>query len=66
METLDIAFAEIKKSLPLLQTEMNFGAFKIESGHKFTLDIENIAVPDKSKTYGFFGKIEPKYKGVYL
>lgn len=65
-ETLDITFAEIKQTLPLLQTEMDFGAFKVNAGNKIILDINDIAVPNNDLTYGFFGKIDPKYNGSYL
>ncbi len=66
MGTLDLTFAEIKGSFSLLQPEVDFGAFKIEASNKIFFDIADIAIPDKNKTYGFFGKIKPEYNGKYL
>ena len=66
LETLDITFAEIKHPLTLLQPELDFGAFKVEAGGKVYLHLDNIAEPSKDKTYGFFGKVKPKYRGKYL
>jgi len=66
LETLDITFAEIKHPIELLQPAMDFGFFKIEEGPKVQLYLENVAEPNKETTYGFYGKVKPKYKGIYL
>jgi len=63
---LDITFAEIKQHVDLLQPEMDFGAFKVNAGHKIILDTAYIAQPDKQKTYGFFGRTKQDYDGIYL
>jgi hypothetical protein len=66
LETLDVTFAEVKHPITLLQPEMDFGAFKIDAGHKIILSSDNLAIPTKDKTYGFYGKIKHKYNGKYL
>lgn len=63
---LDITFAEIKQHIDLLQPEIDFGAFKVNAGHKIILDSAHIAKPDKEKTYGFFGRTKQDYEGIYL
>lgn len=63
---LDITFAEIKGNMELLQPEIDFTSFKIEAGHKMIIDSRDIALPDPSKTYAFFGKIKHEYDGIYL
>lgn len=65
-ETLDVTFAEVKQTLPLLQPEMDFEAFKVETQHKIILDIQDVGTPDDKHTYGFFGKIKPQYFGKQL
>jgi hypothetical protein len=57
-EKLDITFAEIKQNFELRQPAMDFGAFKIEEGHKMILDTRDIAEPSKDKSYAFFGRVK--------
>ena len=63
---LDITFAEIKTNIELVQPETDFGAFKVNEGHKHILDTRDIAVPNAEDTYGFFGRIKQEYDGIYL
>lgn len=65
-EPLDITFTEIKQPLTLIQPELDFGAFKVEEGYKVILSFDDLAVPDKDKTYGFYGKVRHGYSGKYL
>jgi hypothetical protein len=61
---LDITFAEIKHNIELIQPEIDFGAFKVNEGHKIILNTNEIATPNKEETYGFFGRIKQKYEGI--
>lgn len=63
---LDISFAEIKNRIELLQPELDFGAFKVNSGKKFMVTFEKSCVPNKDEEYAFFGKIKPEYEGDVL
>jgi len=66
-ERLDICFAEIiNQDVDLLQPEMDFGVFKVDSGLKFPLFMEDAVVPSKDERYGFYGKIMPEYEGITL
>lgn len=65
-EKIDIAFAEIKSPITLLQPETDFGAFIIKAGSKLPLFIQDIAIPDKEHDYMFYGKIKQEYNGIYL
>ena len=65
-ERIDITFAKLEKLPELLQPEMDFKFMKIEKDGKMYLKSESIGEPNKSETYGFFGKIKHKYDGVYL
>jgi len=65
-ERIDITFAKLDKLPELLQPEMNFTFMKIEKGGKVYLKSESITEPNKSETYGFYGKIKHEYDGVYL
>lgn len=53
-ERLDIAFAEVKDDVTLLQLEMDFKAFKVEACTKLPLFMEDATVPTKDERYGFF------------
>lgn len=63
---LDIAFAEIKHDIALLQPEMDFRAFKVEESIKLPLYMDDIALPTKEERYGFFGKVRHQYNGMQL
>lgn len=63
---MDVTFAEITHEIELRQPQIDFGAFVIPESHKVILDSRDIAEPDINKTYGFYGKIKPKYDGYYL
>ena len=63
---LDIAFAEIKDPINLLQPKMNFGVFNIEAGTKLPLYMEDATIPTKEERYGFYGKIRHMYEGRVL
>ncbi|WP_179414532.1 hypothetical protein HDF19_00735 [Mucilaginibacter sp. E4BP6] len=56
-ERLDICFTELKSDIPLLQLPMDFRVFKVGKTEKITLDLDYVAVPDRSERYGFYGKI---------
>lgn len=57
-ERLDVSFAELTIDFPLIQQEMDLGAFKVEEGGKAILEIENIVQPTKDKKYCFFGRVK--------
>lgn len=63
-ERLDVSFAELTVDFPLIQQELDFGAFKVEEGGKAILEIENIIQPTKDKKYCFFGRIKHKPTGI--
>jgi hypothetical protein len=63
---LDIAFAEIKHNIELLQPEMDFKAFKVEASTKLPLFMEDATMPTKDERYGFFGKVRHSYNGIQL
>ncbi|HTM65537.1 MAG TPA: hypothetical protein VL093_04405 [Flavipsychrobacter sp.] len=63
-ERLDISFAELAVDFPLIQQELDFGAFKVEEGGKAILEIKNIVQPTKGKKYCFFGRIRHKPTGL--
>jgi hypothetical protein len=65
-ERLDISFAEIKNQIELLQPELDFGAFKVNSGRKFMVTFEKSCVPNKDEEYAFFGRIKHEYEGDVL
>jgi len=65
-ERLDIAFAEIKNDIELIQPEIDFQIFKIFSCEKLPLFMENATVPNTEERYGFYGKIRPAYIGIQL
>jgi len=65
-ETLDICFTEIKENVHLLQKEMDFGAFKIESGNKVCLNLELAGEPSSDELYIFFGNIKQDIQGILL
>lgn len=53
---IDIAFAEIKEFIQLLQPEQDFGAFKIEHGPKVIRSFDHMAEPNRQQEYLFYGK----------
>jgi len=64
---LDISFAEyIPNDIPLLQEEIDLGAFKVPFCEKLTLEMSYIAVPDEEERYGFYGQIKSQYSGMNL
>lgn len=63
---LDIAFAEIKHDIALLQPEMDFKAFIVEESVKLPLYMDDISLPTKEERYGFFGKVRHQYNGIQL
>jgi hypothetical protein len=61
-EYIDITFCEIKLPITLLQPEIDFGLFKVESGQKVIIDLEeHMGLPSKENEYSFFGKTRHKY-----
>lgn len=65
-ERLDITFAKLENLPPLLQPEIDFGFMKIEKGSKVYLNLDCIVEPTREEVYGFFGKINHTYNGLYL
>lgn len=65
-ERLDIAFAEYKRDVQLLQPEMDFKAFKVEPCTKLVLFMDDASEPTKEERYGFFGITRHKYNGRQL
>jgi hypothetical protein len=65
-ERIDITFSKLTENFELKQPSMDFGFFKVEESDKLMLDLEYATVPDKDKTYSFYGKIRPEYQGIYL
>jgi hypothetical protein len=65
-KTLDIAFAEIKDEIKLLQPEMDFGAFKVNASEKLEIYMDDATIPTTEERYGFYGKIRPEYEGIIL
>jgi hypothetical protein len=65
-ETLDVTFCEIKEEFPLLQPEWDFGAYKIESGSKVYLNLEEGGSPDINKFHGLCGRIRHDFKGIRM
>lgn len=63
---LDISFAEIKNHIKLMQPELDFGVFKVNSGRKFMVTFEKSCVPNKDEEYAFFGRIKHEYDGDVL
>lgn len=63
---LDIAFAEIKGPIELLQPEMDFGVFHVGACSKLPLYMGDAVFPTKDERYGFYGKIRHKYEGHVL
>lgn len=49
LERLDIAFAEYKRDVPLLQPEMDFKPFKIDASTKLRLLMDDVAEPTKDE-----------------
>jgi len=60
-DPVDIAFAEIKQPITLLQPEIDFVAFKVEASNKVSLYLEDAVQPRRSQSYAFFGKIKAHY-----
>lgn len=65
-ERIDVTFSKLIDSFELKQPSMDFGYFKVEESDKLMLDLEYATVPDKDKTYSFYGKIRSEYQGKYL
>jgi hypothetical protein len=65
-ERIDITFAKLKEQFELKQPATDFGYFKVEVGEKVMLDLDYATVPNKENVYGFYGKVRPKYEGIYL
>lgn len=67
-EIIDIAFSEYipEKMGPLIQKELDFGAFKVQKGIKIILDESNISLPNIDNTFGFFGNTKCNYRGMSL
>lgn len=65
-ERIDITFAKLTEQFELKQPAMDFGYFKIEEGDKLMLDLDYATIPDKEKTYGFYGKVRHEYHGINL
>lgn len=65
-ETLDITFCEIKEDFPIIQPEWEFGAYKIESGPKCYLNLNEAGKPEKDKLFGFCGRIRHDFKGIKM
>lgn len=67
-EIIDIAFAEYipEKMGPLIQRELDFGAFKVEKGIKIFLDENHISSPSMNNSFGFFGNTNHTYRGTSL
>ena len=65
-ETLDITFCEVKEEFSLLQPEWDFGAYKIESGPKVYLNLEESGSPDKDKFHGLCGRVRHDFKGLFI
>jgi len=65
-ERIDVTFAKLKGKVELKQPEMDFGYFQIESSDKLMLFLDDASVPDKDKSYSFYGKVRPEYQGFYL
>lgn len=65
-QRLDITFAEIKENMELIQNELDFGAFKVEAGHKVIIDSRDIGTPTREENYGFHGRIKHEYEGFSL
>ncbi len=63
---LDIAFAELKDTIELLQPAIDFPAFRVEAGEKVRLYLDNAVLPHGEETYGFYGKIRLEYEGRVL
>lgn len=65
-ERIDITFAKLNNQFELRQPELDFGSFKIDEGEKVMLDLDYATIPDKLKTYGFYGKVRPDFSGIYI
>lgn len=65
-ERIDVTFAKLTEQFELKQPAMDFKYFQIDAGDKMMLDLDCATVPDKEKTYSFYGKVRPKYEGIYL
>ena len=61
-----MTFTKLTESIDIKQPAMDFGYFKIDEGNKLMLDLEYATIPKKDKTYSFYGKVRPKYEGIYL
>ncbi|MFA6400448.1 MAG: hypothetical protein WCX31_02315 [Salinivirgaceae bacterium] len=65
-ERIDITFAKITEKFELKQPATDFGYFQVEASDKLILNLDDAAVPDKDRTYSFYGKVRPDYQGIYL
>lgn len=63
---IDIAFAELKEFVQLLQPEQDFGAFKISAGPKAIRSFDEIALPEEEEEYFFYGKVRQDPQGHVL
>ncbi len=62
-ETLDISFCELKENVEFIQPEWDFGAYKIDAGHKVFLNLDESCNPSFGLYYGFCGRIHPEFNG---
>ncbi|WPO84614.1 hypothetical protein SD427_18980 (plasmid) [Chryseobacterium sp. JJR-5R] len=65
-ERIDFTFSKLTENFELKQPPIDFGLFNVEEGEKVSLDLKYANTPNKDETYSFYGKIRPKYEGIYL
>lgn len=65
-ERIDVTFSKLTEDFELKQQAMDFGFFQIEESDKLMLDLNDATIPDKDKSYSFYGKVRPEYQGIYL
>ncbi|WP_185226260.1 hypothetical protein [Chryseobacterium indologenes] len=65
-EKIDFTFSKLTEKIELRQPAIDFGSFNVEESDKVSLNLKYATVPDKDKTYSFYGKIRPEYQGTYL